>query len=326
MILGDGLTPVGKLSAAFLTPKTDLDLQFAYYESYLVVEFLVERFGLDSLKSILKDLGEGVPINDALTKHTVPIPALEKDFAEFARTKARNLGPSLDWTKPGATANLDTLTPVPPVTLKGSNVISRNADPKAARAAANDPNLKQSTNYYTLMRGAQRLIRERKWQEAEVPLERVIKSYPDQTGPDNAYTLLAEVHRRLGETNDEMRVLTQLAGIEADALEAYGRVMELGAMRNDWGTVATNAERYLAVIPSCHYPIVSEHRLPKPRITLPQRLIATRRCSFNSIRLTQPKRISAWLAYSTKAVTPVQGATFCRRWRKLPDSGMHNDS
>src|SRR5437899_789219 len=41
MILGKDLTPVGKLSAAFLTPKTDMDLQFAYYESYLVVEFLV---------------------------------------------------------------------------------------------------------------------------------------------------------------------------------------------------------------------------------------------------------------------------------------------
>src|SRR5213078_3558131 len=85
LILGEGLTPVGKLSAAFLTPKTDLDLQFAYYESYLVVEFLVQRFGLEPLKAILKDLGAGIAINDAIATHTVPMDEVEKAFGEFAR-------------------------------------------------------------------------------------------------------------------------------------------------------------------------------------------------------------------------------------------------
>src|SRR5437773_9362849 len=49
MVLGEDLTPVSKLSAAFLSPKSDLHLQFAYYESSLVVEFLVQRFGFDAL-------------------------------------------------------------------------------------------------------------------------------------------------------------------------------------------------------------------------------------------------------------------------------------
>jgi len=37
MVLGDDLTPVGDLSGAFLAPRSDLHLQFAYYESALVV-------------------------------------------------------------------------------------------------------------------------------------------------------------------------------------------------------------------------------------------------------------------------------------------------
>ncbi len=41
MILGDELTPLSQLSAAFLGAKTPLHLQFAYYESALAVEFLV---------------------------------------------------------------------------------------------------------------------------------------------------------------------------------------------------------------------------------------------------------------------------------------------
>ncbi len=46
MILGDDLTPLSQLSSAFLAPKTPLHLQFAYFESALAVDFLVERFGL----------------------------------------------------------------------------------------------------------------------------------------------------------------------------------------------------------------------------------------------------------------------------------------
>ena len=50
MILGAELTPLSQLSAAFLTAKTALHLQFAYYESALAVEFLVEQAGLPALK------------------------------------------------------------------------------------------------------------------------------------------------------------------------------------------------------------------------------------------------------------------------------------
>jgi hypothetical protein len=50
MILSGELTAVSKLSAAFLAPRSDLHLQFAYFEASLAVEFIVQRFGLDSLK------------------------------------------------------------------------------------------------------------------------------------------------------------------------------------------------------------------------------------------------------------------------------------
>ncbi len=70
MILGPELTPLSQLSAAFLNAKTSLHLQFAYYESALAVEFLVERAGLPALKGVLDDLGAGVPINEALPRRT----------------------------------------------------------------------------------------------------------------------------------------------------------------------------------------------------------------------------------------------------------------
>ena len=47
-----------------MAPKTPLHMQFAYFESNLAVEYLVQTYGLPSLKDVLKDLGDGVEIND----------------------------------------------------------------------------------------------------------------------------------------------------------------------------------------------------------------------------------------------------------------------
>ncbi len=59
MILGDDFTPLSRLSSAFLAPKSGMHLQFAYFESALAVEFLVEKAGLPALREVLDDLAPG---------------------------------------------------------------------------------------------------------------------------------------------------------------------------------------------------------------------------------------------------------------------------
>ena len=154
MVLGKDLTPVGELSAAFLAPKTDLHLQFAYYESYLVVEFLVERFGLDALKQILNDLSQGKEINATIAARTAPMDKIEKEFAAFARHRAEKLAPDLDWKKPS------------PADLAGEEL---------------DLQSKFSKNFYVLSRAARKLIEQKKWAQAKQPLETPAQSLP---GPD----------------------------------------------------------------------------------------------------------------------------------------------
>jgi tetratricopeptide (TPR) repeat protein len=60
---------------------------------------------------------------------------------------------------------------------------------------------------------------------------------------------MAAVHRKLGETDQEQEVLSQLARISPDAVDAYGRLMELGTGEQAWEQVVENGERYLAVYP-----------------------------------------------------------------------------
>ena len=221
MVLGKDFTRLGELSAAFLAPKTEMHLQFAYYESALAVEFLAERFGLDAVKAILHDLGEGAEVNAAITTHTAPLDQIEKDFAAFAHDRAEKLAPQLDFRKPE----------------------------RGEEAEGPDSN-----NFFLLTRLAKKCLHDRKWQEARKPLQKLLEAYPAQTGPDNVYILLAEVHRQLNETNEERAVLSTLASLAADAVDTYSRLMELNTVCQEWSAVATNAERYLAVNPLAAQP------------------------------------------------------------------------
>ena len=226
MILADKLTPIGKLSAAFLSPPTPNDLQFAYYESSLAVEFLIERYGLESIRAILADLAKGEQINEAISKHAGPIEDIEKQFEAFARKRAGDLAPEVDFKQPKE----GQLDPANPESL--------------AEWLAENPN-----NYWALTIYAKALLAASQWEQAKKPLEKLIALYPQYTGDDNSYRLLAKAHRQLGETKQERDVLGKLAMISSDASYAYGRLIEIAIAEQDWQSVARYGEKSMAVYP-----------------------------------------------------------------------------
>jgi tetratricopeptide (TPR) repeat protein len=226
MILGGKLTPISKLSAAFLSPPTPSYLQFAYYESALAVEFIVKQYGLDSLKAILADLAKGGQINTAISAHAAPIEDIEKQFETFARKRAENLAPEADFKQP----EKGQLDPTDHVAL--------------AEWLKEHPN-----NFWALTQYAKALLANRRWAEAKKPLEKLIALYPQYSGEDNAYRLLAEAHRQLGETEQEWEVLGKLAMISSDASYAYGRLMEIATEKEDWQQVIRYGEKSMAVYP-----------------------------------------------------------------------------
>ncbi|MEJ2702255.1 MAG: tetratricopeptide repeat protein, partial [Sedimentisphaerales bacterium] len=226
MILGGELTPISKLSGAFLDPPSGTHLQFAYYESSLVVEFLVKQYSIDSLKAILADLAKGEEINAAIARHAAPMKKLEKDFEAFARQRALDLAPKADWEQPDK-GQLDP------------------TDRQALEAFLKDhPN-----NFRVLTLYAKALMANRRWEEAKGPLEKLISLYPQYTGEDNAYWLLAETHRQLGETDQEQEVLEKLATLSSEAASAYGRLMEMAAQKENWQAVVDSGHKYMEVNP-----------------------------------------------------------------------------
>jgi tetratricopeptide (TPR) repeat protein len=250
MILGDDLTPVGELSAAFLSPKSDLHLQFAYYQSSLVVEFIIEGFGWNSMLDILRDLGHGTPINTALAIHTMPLPDLESAFVSHAQNLARNMAPGLDWTRPpGYTAQSGERRGGRP----GRDALPGDLVTTPAPHAPDSPEIwsedRLRTNYWALRRTAEQAIRDARWDEAKTALQSLVDLHPNQRGPDNAHALLAQVHRILDETDRERELLSRSATLNHQAVDDYLRLMELAEAAGDWPEVATNANRFLAVNP-----------------------------------------------------------------------------
>lgn len=225
MLLGEDFTPLSNLSSAFLRPKSALHVQFAYFESALAVEFLVERFGIETLKTVLDDLAEGVPLNDAIEVRTSSSLAdLDDAFALFAREQAESVAPNATWEE------LD----VPP-----------RADSRAIAAWLDE----HPQNFFAMQKLAAAYLAEQKWDDAVESAEQMKDLYPEYVGPQNAYEILATAYLKQGDTDAARGELESLASRDGSAIDAYSKLMDIAEAEQDWKAVAENARRYLAVNP-----------------------------------------------------------------------------
>lgn len=226
-IMNGRLTPIRDLSGAFLHPETSADLNFAYYQSSLVVEYFIERYGLEKLKSVLAELATGLPIDPALERHLAALDQLDEEFRAFAAQLARELAPNLDWEKHDLSAIRDDDDPE-----------------RLERWVADHPTSLQGL---TLL--AAQLIERREFAKAKPPLQKLIELYPEQTGHDCPYELLSEIHYELKEPDDERKVLQQYADRTDSAVPFLLRLIELQSTAGDWEAVRKTSQKLLAINP-----------------------------------------------------------------------------
>jgi tetratricopeptide (TPR) repeat protein len=243
LILDGKLARISEMSGEFLQPADLTQLQFAYFQSALVVQYLVDTHGLDVLKVILDDLANGQPINVALNRHAGGLSQLEDGFARFARQQAKGLAPNADWSIPelpndAGIAEIQEFTRQHPENLLGLKLLVK------------------------------ALCKQQRWEESKQPLLQLLKLYPEDVAADGALRLLADVHRQLGEGEAEVDVLEKLAAIDAEATDVFMRLVELHEANGDWDGVLRNANRMLAVdplVPAPHRAVIAAaQRLDRP--------------------------------------------------------------
>ena len=226
IILKGESTPIGQLSSAFLNPKSSLHIQFAYYQSSMVVEYIIDHFGFEALGNILNDLRVGIPINVAIERRTKELGELEQEFASFLKDQAEQFAPSADWSE----QNLRALT---------------SDDTKRF-----DDWIKEHPNHFQgLMAYSQILEDENRIKELEAILIQLTKLYPEYTGADNACLRLAKLYQKQKQYDLEQTYLEQHAAINPHALNVFQRLIELHRKSENWRAVYQAAQSAIAINP-----------------------------------------------------------------------------
>ncbi|MBN72181.1 MAG: hypothetical protein CME32_23245 [Gimesia sp.] len=226
MILQGETTPISQLSSAFMNPKSSLHIQFAYYQSSMVVEYLVRNFGLETVREILGDLQTGIPINVAIERRTKILGELEEEYAVWLKQQALDFAPQADWSE-------QDLRPL------------LNDDTKRF-----DDWIREHPDHFRgLMAYATILSEENRTAELETTLKKLVEIYPEYTGADNAAQQLAQLYQNQKRFAEEQQILEEHARINPDALEVYQRLIELYQQQEDWSAVYQTAHLAHAVNP-----------------------------------------------------------------------------
>ncbi len=213
-VVAGNVRPVSELSSAFLKAQSGEDLNFAYYESSMVVEHLVTLHGRPALNAVLADLNNGVQINDAIERHAGGLAAFEASFLEYLRKEADSLAPDADLTP------LDPMAE--PLTTMEQAQQYVDAHPNHVGARVTLAGLQMKDGNTTA---------------AEQNLQKAIELFPKDESSTSARTMLAELYRTQ-KSDQEAVILAEQLAITADDLASALRLQELSEEKQDWKTAA----------------------------------------------------------------------------------------
>lgn len=224
-IVAEKTHPVSRMSAAFMEAEDQAGTIFAYYQSYLVVEYLISHYGFDPLKKLLRDLGDGTNINVALAEHFAPLAELDEAYATFALEYAQNFAPDIDLTpKSGGDDMFAQLLTVPNLTSS-------------------------SLNFDETRAAVERLIDAGNWVQARETLEPLLVQNVYFPGPENIHMLQASISRELQDPTGEKAALLTIVENEAGHLPAVTRLLALAEEAENWSDVARWSDEWLAIDP-----------------------------------------------------------------------------
>ena len=225
------LTPMSKMSRAFLSPKSSDHIMFAYYEASQAVDWLLKKYGEKKFQAVLKDLADGRRINEALERNCDDVAKLDEAFAEHMRKLAESFAPKGDWEKP-----------------EREDVDPRN-EAAVAEYLRENPN-----NLWALEARTRRLVAGEQWAEALALAKRLIELAPENVGKNSGYDFAAKSYRALKQTEGETAMLREWAARDGGADEALLRLVELDAEAKNWKSVRENAQKLLGIQPFLKQP------------------------------------------------------------------------
>ena len=220
------LTPFSQLSGAFMKANSQDDIMFAYYESSQAVEYLLDTYGQEKFQGILRDLAVGKRVNDAIAANCEEVDAIEKRFAAFITSKAKDFGAKADWNEPKP----EELNPFD--------------DGSFSEFLKTHP-----TSLWALQRHAEDAIKAKNWPEVLQTGQKIAELVPDDVSGTSGYSLQIQALRQMKREDEEIALLRRIAEKSSSAQSSFLRLIELDLPKQRWNEVLANARRVTALNP-----------------------------------------------------------------------------
>ena len=249
--IADGdLLPVSDLSAGFMSPKTPGHIEFAYFQSAQVVEFLLATFGEESMASLLRDLARGMDINAALEKNYASVKSLDKDFNIWLKDELKEATGKLTFAKQSGGGALNFLQN--PDTNSSASDSSSGTNPYGNPYGTGGARLKIedfADNFWTLMKEAEQLYDKGDLEGAESVATKVLENFPEPRKSPNPFSILSAIYSDRHETDKEIEILERWARTEVGPPQMYRRLIELARESGDLEKAVQYADSLLAIDP-----------------------------------------------------------------------------
>jgi cellulose synthase operon protein C len=211
----DRLLPVSRLSQGFVRPTYPQQVQFSYYEASLVAEMIEQERGFNAILDMLRAYREGQSTNEVLRNVLKTEPAaFDKKFDQYLQQRFSKQLAVIKAVKKGA-----------------------------------DPSEEDLGDYATQLLLAQKLLQDKKYDEALPILERAKAMFPDYAGPESPYRLLADLYRAKGDLQKAAAELEQITIRQETDYEANLQLAEIMQAAGNNAGVAAALDRALYIYP-----------------------------------------------------------------------------
>ncbi len=240
------ILPVKTLNEGFSRAKSSQDLSFAYYQSYLVVEYIVERFGFQALKDLIYAYGAPKKVEDIfLSVFHMPLAAFEYGFGNWIENRVRRINVYVHQmaaeaeSSPHKDESVIPGLPFEPESSPGDTVVGA-----LRNRIAYQPRDFEAHLHLGLI-----LSQNPDNDEAIKHLERARDLLPQFAGVPNPRQALADLYRVRGDESAMLQELEALARYQQNAFDACFQLAKVYLDRDNYARAIYYLERAIAVDP-----------------------------------------------------------------------------
>ena len=242
----DRILPIKTLNEGFSKAESTQDLGFAYYQSSLVVEYIVERFGFDALKTLIYRYRSPMEVEDIFRGAIdLPLAEFEQGFGDWLNDRIRRINVDV---------HQDGLPDRGEGHAKGTDIRSR-------------PGLPEQSNREALVQTLRRRIEERprdfqahfqlgmifyenqNYDQAVTQLKIARDLLPEYAGVPNPRQVLADIFEVQGNQAAMLRELESLVKYRQNAFDACYKLALAYRRQQNNAKVIYYLERAIAVDP-----------------------------------------------------------------------------